>query len=194
MLAAVRRAIGEDDLWVFAYASLIWRPEQPVADTRPAMLRGYHRALQMWSHVNRGTPQRPGLVFALLSGGCCKGQVHRVAAADVAHYLPVLWTREMPNPVYDPKWLTAQTPQGPVKALAFTLSRHSPSFTGHLSGAEYADIFRHARGRYGTTWDYAWDTHHQLTRMGIHDRALGRLLHSHRPESHGTPLHHAHTP
>ena len=72
---------GQNDLWVFGYASLIWRPEFEFAEQRPAQVRGYHRALKMWSRVNRGTPERPGLVFALLTGGSCKGMAYRVPRA-----------------------------------------------------------------------------------------------------------------
>ena len=170
------------DLWVFAYASLIWRPEGTVQEVRPARVQGYHRALKMWSRVNRGTPETPGLVFALLPGGCCQGVVQRIARADAEIYLPQLWLREMPNPVYDPRWLTAHTPQGPVKALAFTLARHSPSHTGTLTDAQYRHIFAHARGRFGTTLDYARLTHMHLQRIGIQDHALGRLL-THAPNT-----------
>ena len=176
MLQALRTQIGAADLWVFAYASLIWRPEEPVAEKRSARVFGYHRALQMWSRVNRGTPQQPGLVFALLTGGSCRGEVHRVRAKDVDNYLPLLWHREMPNPVYDPQWLSAQTPQGVVRALAFTLSKQSPNYTGRLSDDQYRTIFSHAAGRYGSTWGYAWETYCKLNAMGIHDRSLARLV------------------
>jgi cation transport protein ChaC len=44
-----------------------------------------------------------------------------------------LWLREMPNAVYDPRWLPCRTPHGAVKALAFTLSRQSPHHTGELA-------------------------------------------------------------
>ncbi len=169
------------DLWVFAYASLIWRPEHPVAESRPAKVHGYHRALQMWSRVNRGTPQAPGLVFALIAGGCCQGMVQRVAQADVPHYLPKLWAREMPNPVYDPKWLTAVTDQGAVRALAFTLPRHSPSYTGQLDASRYRQIFESSAGRYGSTLAYARDTYQHLSALGIQDRALAQLL-AHAPD------------
>jgi cation transport protein ChaC len=167
---------GHSDLWVFAYASLIWRPEGNVVETRPAQVHGYHRALQMWSRVNRGTPAQPGLVFALISGGCCKGVVQRIARDEVPDYLHLLWQREMPNPVYDPRWLQAKTPQGEVRALGFTLSRRSPSFTGHLSPDTYRRIFSSSVGRYGSTLDYAHQTHTQLRHIHIHDRALGALL------------------
>lgn len=167
---------GKSDLWIFAYASLIWRPEFEFAEQRFATLHGYHRALKMWSHENRGTPAIPGLVFGLLSGGSCKGVVFRLPRSRVADSLPALWEREMPNAVYDPKWLRCRTAQGDVSALAFTLSRRSPSHTGVLSEDRYRRIFSSANGRYGSTRDYAQLTYDTLRSLGIHDPALGKLL------------------
>ena len=164
------------DLWVFAYASLVWRPEFDAVEQRPALVRGYNRCLKMWSRVNRGTYECPGLVFALMPGGSCAGLALRVPHEQVEALMPVLWAREMPNPVYDPKWLHCETPQGPVRALAFTLSRHSPSYTGTLSDERYRDIFSRSCGRYGTTLDYARQTFEGLLHHGIHDRALQNLL------------------
>ena len=166
----------EAGLWVFGYASLIWRPEFIYTEKRPARVRGWHRALQMWSRINRGTPECPGLVFAMLSGGSCQGMAFHVPQAQVPGVLDQLWFREMPTGVYDPRGLRCATPQGDVQALAFTLSRSSPNFCGMLSDAQYAHIFSHACGRYGTTLDYAQQTYNGLLREGIHDRALQHLL------------------
>ena len=58
----------QGDVWIFGYASLIWRPEFDAVEERPAMVHGWHRALAMRSRVNRGTPECPGLVFALVPG------------------------------------------------------------------------------------------------------------------------------
>ncbi|GAA6141887.1 gamma-glutamylcyclotransferase [Hydrogenophaga sp. 5NK40-0174] len=171
------RSLGrKPDLWVFGYASLVWRPEFEAAEHRPAKVRGYHRKLSMWSRINRGTHERPGLVFALMPGGSCTGVVMRLPHHQVEAHMPALWEREMPNPVYDPKWVVAETAKGPVVALAFTLSRKSPSYTGELSEEQYREIFAKAQGRYGTTLDYARQTLHGLRRHGIEDRALARLL------------------
>ncbi|MHB1411714.1 MAG: gamma-glutamylcyclotransferase [Acidovorax defluvii] len=167
---------GRSDLWVFGYASLIWRPDFEFAERRSARVHGWHRALKMWSRINRGTPECPGLVFGMLSGGSCRGVVFRVERTQAHGVLVNLWQREMPLAVYDPRWLTCQTHQGPVQALAFTLSRHSPSHTGELHEDEYRRIFLQASGRYGTTRDYAQATFDELRRHGIHDRALARLL------------------
>ncbi|MES2360421.1 MAG: gamma-glutamylcyclotransferase [Pseudomonadota bacterium] len=177
MLEVVTREWGgKSDLWIFGYASLIWRPEFEFAEERFATIHGYHRALKMWSRVNRGTPECPGLVFGLLHGGSCRGVAFRIPRARVAAALPALWDREMPNGVYDPKWLRCQTEEGVVRALAFTLSKRSPNHTGVLSEETYRQIFSDACGRYGTTRDYAQLTHDKLRALGIHDHALGKLL------------------
>lgn len=167
---------GRSDLWIFGYASLIWRPDFDFTEQRAARVHGWHRALKMWSHINRGTPDCPGLVFALLSGGCCDGTAFRVARKDGHGVLSALWQREMVSGVYDPKWLRCVTPEGPVRALAFTLSRRSPSFTGELSEAQYRQIFSASCGRYGSTHAYAQQTFECLKSRGIHDRELEKLL------------------
>ncbi|MBC7601400.1 MAG: gamma-glutamylcyclotransferase, partial [Ramlibacter sp.] len=159
MLEQTLQGWGErDDLWVFGYGSLIWRPDFDFAERRPAKVHGWHRALKMWSRINRGTPERPGLVFGMLSGGSCQGMVFRIARAQGRAVLATLWAREMSLAVYDPKWLTCHTHQGPVQALAFTLSRKSPQHTGLLSQEEYRRIFLEASGIYGTTHEYAHRT------------------------------------
>jgi len=167
---------GLRDLWIFGYGSLIWRPDFAFAERRTAKVHGWHRALKMWSRVNRGTPECPGLVFGMLPGGSCRGMVFRVACDHARQVMVNLWQREMVLGVYDPRWLDCRTPEGQVRALAFTLSRKSPSHTGVLADEEYRRIFAQASGIFGTTRDYAEATHTELQRMGIHDRALARLI------------------
>lgn len=163
------------DLWVFGYASLIWRPEFAADETRGAAVHGWHRALRMRSRINRGTPERPGLVFALVPGGSCRGVVYRIARSRAERELERLWLREMPTGVYDPRWLPCRTPAGPVRALAFTLDRASPSHTGVIPDGEMLEILRHARGRYGSTLDYLLETAACLRERGIRDREIERL-------------------
>ena len=177
MLAtALKQWGGTSDLWIFGYASLIWRPEFEFSEQRRARVHGYHRALKMWSRLNRGTPECPGLVFALLSGGSCQGMAYRIPREQVERVLPRLWEREMPNGVYDPKWLQCRAGQGSFTALAFTLSRQSSHYTGSLSDAALAQIFAVASGRYGLTRDYVQLTHDKLSALGMHDAALARLV------------------
>jgi len=166
----------QGDVWVFGYASLIWRPEFDAVEDRPATVYGWHRALAMRSRVNRGTPECPGLVFALVPGGSCRGRAYRIEQARVEAELPRLWHREMPTGVYDPKWLACRTPQGVVRGLAFTLSRRSPNHTGALPDTELVEILRTANGRYGSTLAYLVETARSLRTCGIRDRDVERLV------------------
>lgn len=165
-----------DDLWVFGYASLIWRPEFETDERRPARVHGWHRALRMRSHINRGTPERHGLVFALLSGGACRGEVYRLPVARADEELRRLWAREMPTGVYTPRWLPCHTPDGTVPALAFTLSRRHEACLAPMDDHAMLEILRHARERYGTTLDYLVQTAQALRARGIHDRDIERLM------------------
>ena len=171
-----RRWRGVPQWWVFGYASLLWRPEFEAVEHRPALLRGWHRALRMRSRVNRGTPEVPGLVFALLPGGACRGAVYRLHPARAEEELERLWAREMPTGVYDARLVPCRTAGGPVLALAFTLARTSPACLPRLADAQMLHILRHARGRYGTTLDYLAETAVALRERGVQDREIERLM------------------
>ena len=164
------------DFWVFAYASLIWNPGFDSPERRPARLHGYHRALKMWSRVHRGSPENPGLVCALLPGGSCQGMVLRLPAQGLEAVFDALWQREMPTLSYQPRWLRCFTAQGPVRALAFTLAPHSPSYAGSLHPEQYRQIFAQARGCSGSCADYLRHTHDSLRALGVLDAQLVRLL------------------
>jgi cation transport protein ChaC len=111
-----------------------------------------------------------------VSGGSCRGIAYRLDPQRANDELDALWAREMPTGVYDPKWLPCRTPQGSVHALAFTLSRKSPSHEGPLSDDRLIDIFRRACGKYGTTLDYLLGTAASLRGCGIVDREIERLV------------------
>lgn len=176
LAAALAAWGGAGDLWVYGYASLIWRPEFDYVEDRPATVYGWHRSLAMRSRINRGTPECPGLVFALVAGGSCRGRVYRIEGRRGAAELERLWGREMPTGVYDPKWLDCRTPLGTVKALAFTLDRKSPSHTGELPDEQMVEILRTACGKYGTTLAYLVETAACLRSSGIRDRDVERLV------------------
>jgi cation transport protein ChaC len=167
---------GHAERWVFGYASLIWRPEFDAAEHRTALVHGWHRALRLRSRVNRGTPELPGLVFALLPGGACRGMVYRLRAETAEAELERLWAREMPTGAYDARLLPCRTPQGTVAALAFTLSRRSEACLPRLPDEEVLHILRHARGRCGSTLDYLAETASALRRHGVRDREIERLM------------------
>ncbi len=174
--ATLAQARAMDAAWVFGYASLLWRPEFEAMEVRPARALGWHRALKMRSRLNRGTEACPGLVFALLTGGACRGMAYRLNPKTLALDLARLWAREMPLDTYEPRWLRCVTPQGPVQALSFTLPRTHPSYTGTMADADLLRVLQHAEGRYGTTLHYVQETQRALQAAGIQDPAINRLM------------------
>ncbi len=177
--ASLRQALAHwqpgQDLWVYGYGSLIWRPDFDFQERRLALLRGHHRALCLWSRINRGTPECPGLVFGLDRGGSCRGVVYRLAGAQVPEYFPALWEREMGAGAYLPRWLSCETEQGPVPALVFIMNRANPGYIRHLPEDEVLAIVRRASGRYGACTDYVMETASALRAAGIRDARLEAL-------------------
>ena len=168
---------GKTDLWVYAYGSLIWNPEFEYLEKRLSILRGHHRSLCLWSRVNRGTPELPGLVFGLDRGGSCRGMSFRIRADAVPVTFEALWRREMATGAYHPRWLRCDTPDGVVTALAFVIDRNSAGYVKALPEHETIEIVRRASGRYGPCTDYVVQTHDALVAEGIEDRRLSQLTH-----------------
>src|SRR6185295_11838408 len=125
-----------EELWVFGYGSLIWRPGFDFLDRVEARLIGAHRALCVYSFVHRGTPERPGLVFGLDRGGACRGIAYRIAAAARADTVAYLRAREQVTSVYlectRPIWLKS-APARPVPALCYVVNRSHPQYAGRLT-------------------------------------------------------------
>ena len=69
-----------EDLWLFAYGSLMWRPDFAYADRAVARVQGYHRSFCLWQRRYRGNRFNPNLMLALDAGGSCAGVAFRVAA------------------------------------------------------------------------------------------------------------------
>ncbi|MFJ3482533.1 gamma-glutamylcyclotransferase [Pseudomonas sp. NPDC090202] len=169
-------------VWLFAYGSLIWRPECSSAERRRARVHGYHRGLYLWSHEHRGTPERPGLVFGLDRGGSCSGFAYRLPEENIEESLLALWQREMPYPSYRPHWLSARLDDGSkVQALGFVLERHLPSYAGNLPDSVLTQVLANASGRYGTTQEYVEQTLNALRSHSMPDLSLEERLKRCRP-------------
>jgi cation transport protein ChaC len=160
-------------VWLFAYGSLIWRPECAAVERRRARIHGYHRGLYLWSHEHRGTPEQPGLVFGLDRGGSCSGFAFRLPDEHLRDSLVALWKREMPYPSYRPHWLNCRLDDGSkVQALGFVLERHLPSYAGNLPDNLLTQILANASGRFGTTREYVEQTISALRTHAMPDRNL----------------------
>lgn len=166
------------DLWVFAYGSLMWRPGFPHEECVPAVLRGAHRSLCVYSVVHRGTQARPGLVLGLDAGGCCHGLAFRVAHGQQARVRAYLRRREQVTNVYRSALRRIELLDGSgrmVTALCFLVDRRHRQYAGRLPLAAQAWLVRRSAGRSGANLDYVLNTLGHLEAMGIEDRPLRRL-------------------
>lgn len=162
--------------WVFAYGSLLWNPVFPVAEMRPATVRGLHRHFCLWSLASRGTLDAPGLVLGLDRGGVCRGVALRLPAPLALDELHLLWRREMVVGSYHPRWVNCRTADGRiVTAIAFVVNRQHPQYAGKLSLDQQVQVLSTACGAFGSSGDYLERTRVALIAHGITDAHLDAI-------------------
>lgn len=169
---------NHDEIWFFAYGSLIWQPACDFVEIRTGTVRGWHRSFCLgWLNSWRGSDEAPGLMLALDRGGACKGVAYRLPPDRVDENLIKLFEREMawrPSP-FPPRWVTVQAGDRKIRAITFCIDRHSGRYVSGLSDAEIADVLARAVGPRGSMADYLHATVDHLEQMGIHDPHLWRL-------------------
>jgi cation transport protein ChaC len=177
--ASIQAMLGErpadGDVWLFAYGSLMWNPLIHSTERRVAAVRGFHRRFCLWTHLGRGTSERPGLTLALEPGGACRGIAYRIAEAKAAAELELVWRREMLTGAYRPRWLKLTTAEGPLHAIGFVVNRRHVRYAGRLAEAEVVAALAEANGPLGSCAAYLFDAVSHLEALGVHDRQLTHL-------------------
>ena len=166
-----------DPIWLFAYGSLIWKPEVPHEEERVARAHGWHRSFCLKMTRWRGSKEQPGLMLGLDRGGACQGLALRLPAGDPREQLGKLFRREMtakPS-TYTPRWLKLSTDSGALRGLGFVINPKGRAYSGRLSDEEVAGTLACACGHWGSGADYLHNAVTNLELRGIHDRHLWRL-------------------
>jgi glutathione-specific gamma-glutamylcyclotransferase len=166
---------ANEDLWVFGYGSLMWRPDFPYLERVPARLIGLHRALCVYSFVHRGTPEKPGLVLGLDRGGACRGIAYRVAAEDRDRTVAYLRQREQVTSVYietSRRVTLSASPPRDVTALVFLVDRSHAQYAGRLDIDHQIHLVRQGHGRSGANLDYVLSTIAEIEAQGCRDTKL----------------------
>ena len=80
----------------------MWSPCFDVVDRKLCTLNDYHRGFSIWSVFARGTPEHPGLGFALekRARASCEGIVFTLPYGTLRDDLMPLWEREMWTETY----------------------------------------------------------------------------------------------
>ena len=164
-----------EDVWLFGYGSLMWNPAMHYAETRPGLVRGWHRSYCLWAHMGRGTPDSPGLMLALDRGGSSNGLLFRFPAATAHAELLLPWQREMFTGAYLARWVRVDTDTGPIRAATFVANPAHPRYAGRLPEATIAARLAVAAGSLGTCEEYLTHTLAALHANGRTDHRLERL-------------------
>jgi cation transport protein ChaC len=177
MSAVTQYREPEQDLWVFGYGSLMWRPGFDFAERQLAWLRGYHRALCIYSHVHRGTPQRPGLVLGLDRGGSCRGVAFRIEPSKAQATIDYLRAREQVTSVYVERRVRVRLDDArEVEALTYVVDRRHVQYAGKLPLETILEHVRAGVGQSGDNPAYVLNTHRHLAELSLRDAVLAHLV------------------
>lgn len=166
--------VQSSSYWVFGYGSLIWRPGFEFISAQGAELYGFHRSLCIYSHMYRGTPQKPGLVFGLVPDGSCRGRAFEIDSKKWPGVLSYL--RERETQVYREIYNPVKLDDGrTIDALSFVANENHAQFADGLSIEEQLALVRLAHGDTGTNRDYICNTMEHLWELGVVDENLTNI-------------------
>jgi cation transport protein ChaC len=171
-----RESQGEA-LWVFAYGSLIWKPDFDAVEARVSSTKGWHRSFCLRMTRWRGSVKQPGLMLALKRGGYCKAMVFRLDDSDRLAQIRRMLRREI-GTLEDAaaiRWIRVHTENGPVRALVFWADPKGAYVTSKLPLETVGTILARACGHRGSCAEYLYLTVKHLEARGIRDSNLWKL-------------------
>lgn len=177
LVSRVQKEAGDEEIWVFAYGSLMWNPGFEVAASDDGVVYGWHRAFSLRIERLRATSDAPGLMLALRPGGSCSGIVLKLPCATKKHDLRTLLAREIRYAeVCDMvRWVPVRTPAGTRRALTFWASTKQSQLTEKIPLDDAAMLIAQACGPAGSCAEYLHRTVLDLAERNIFDRNLWQL-------------------
>ena len=153
-------------VWVFGYGSLIWRPDFPFLDRRPAAVDGWARRFWQGSHDHRGVPDAPGRVVTLVRapGETCMGMAYRIEHTVFDH----LDYREKNG--YERVAVSMDLEgAGAVDGIVYIAPLDNHAFLGDAPIEEMARQIRLSVGPSGRNVDYLLELADALRGLRAHD-------------------------
>ncbi len=163
------------DLWIFGYGSLIWRPDFPYAERRPAAIAGWTRRFWQGSIDHRGVPAAPGRVVTLVprARAICWGMAYRIAASDSDAVLSHLDYREKGGYRLERVALefaeTADDGVGVAEGLVYIATPDNANYLGPAPPAAIARQVRASTGPSGPNDEYVLRLAEALREIGVRD-------------------------
>lgn len=172
------KQLGDNDLWVFAYGSLMWDPAFVFTDVRKGHAPDFaRRFILREDRGGRGNPEAPGLFAALDRGQGCDGLAFKIARHQVDNETEVLWRREMVGPGYEPVFIDLTMDQTPVQALAFVADHSTDRINASLTFDQQVEMIATASGVLGSNLQYLDNIVAQFEILDIKDQYIADLKH-----------------
>lgn len=168
---------GNEALWVFAYGSLIWRPDFEAVEHECATAFGWHRSFCLKISRWRGSPSQHGLMLALERGGSCDGVIYRLPDEGRRAQIRRMLFREIRfhHNLDMIRWIPVHTAQGKVRAMVFWAGPKGQHVVSDMTTDQVASVLARACGPLGSCAEYLYNTVLHLRDFGIHDRNLWAL-------------------
>jgi cation transport protein ChaC len=166
-----------EPLWVFAYGSLIWKPDFDAVESLQATAWGWHRSFCLKMTRWRGSQAQPGLMMALSPGGRCNGVVFRLSEDDRLGQIRRMIRREIGSvdDISTARWIQVETTDGTRRALVFWAGPKGERVYHNLPLETVAGVLARACGHMGSCAEYLYLTVKHLEVWGIRDRNLWQL-------------------
>ena len=154
-----------DPTWVFGYGSLIWRPDFPYLDTRPAYITGWTRRFWQGSHDHRGVETDPGRTVTLIEapGERCYGRAFLIEPSVFEH----LDYRERNG--YERYTLDICFDEEHIPGVVYIAATTNRAFLGDAPLEEIAAQINRCVGRSGTNVEYLFELASALRHLNISD-------------------------
>jgi len=167
----------EEDLWIFAYGSLMWDPAFKFSEIRRAKVTDYERRFILKDVMGgRGNPDQPGLMAALDHGSGCDGLVFRIPREIIAVETEIICRRELVMPNYIPTFVTAFIDDQPIRAFTFTADHEADQICTDITRDEQIQYICGGKGILGTSMEYLANIVSHFKALGIVDQDCSSLL------------------
>lgn len=166
----------QNNIWLFGYGSLIWRPGFSYHVRRPARIHGYARRFWQGSHDHRGSRDAPGRVVTLIAmpGSHCAGVAYLISNEVAEEAFIELDHREKNG--YLRQAVDIFLSNGDmVRGLVYIASERNHAFLGPASLAKMAKQIAASEGPSGSNTDYLFQLAAALREMGAVDAHVFEL-------------------
>lgn len=157
-----------NELWLFAYGSLLWKPGVDYDQRGTGRISGWRRRFWQGSPDHRGTESRPGRVVTLIpeAGHQVTGAVYRLAGRCHASTLAYLDHRESGG--YQRCWVTVERHEAvSVRALTYVALPGNPHYLGPAAPDEVWAHIQRSEGPSGKNVEYYHELISALDALGV---------------------------